>query len=104
MVDMESDTHEGCLTVWQLCHTDDVAAVDINTDKQQVSCLSGLRTADPSVPSVTSVHSASHSTLLVTATLAAQAHQDTFSLDMAQHCKGISMLSSAISGKTAAWC
>ena len=42
MVDMESDTHEGCLTVWQHCHTDDVAAVDINTDKQQVSCVSGL--------------------------------------------------------------
>ena len=38
MVDMESDTHEGCLTVWQHCHTDDVAAVDINSDKQQVSC------------------------------------------------------------------
>ena len=37
MVDMESDTQEGCLTVWQHCHTDDVAAVDINSDKQQVS-------------------------------------------------------------------
>lgn len=37
MVDMESDTHEGYLTVWQHCHTDNVAAVDINTDKQQVS-------------------------------------------------------------------
>lgn len=36
MVDMESDTHEGYLTVWQHCHTDNVAAVDINTDKQQV--------------------------------------------------------------------
>ena len=39
MIDMQSDTHGGSLTVWQQSHTDTVAAVDINTDKQQVSIL-----------------------------------------------------------------
>lgn len=36
MVDMETDTSSGYLNTWQQCHTDTVAAVDINTDKQQV--------------------------------------------------------------------
>ena len=37
MVDLETDTSSGYLNTWQQCHTDTVAAVDINTDKQQVS-------------------------------------------------------------------
>ena len=37
MVDMDTDTNAGYLNVWQQCHTDSVAAVDINADKQQVS-------------------------------------------------------------------
>ena len=37
MVDMETDSNHGYLATWPQCHTDTVAAVDINTAKQQVS-------------------------------------------------------------------
>lgn len=80
MVDMESDTHEGCLTVWQHCHSDDVAAVDINTDKQQVSCawtcVCLIYNCTP-FPSEYSIHSPNLWVLLAPAILAVQAHSGT---------------------------
>ncbi|KAL0020930.1 hypothetical protein WJX77_012438 [Trebouxia sp. C0004] len=36
MVDMDTDTDAGFLCTWQQCHTDTIAAVDINAEKQQV--------------------------------------------------------------------
>ena len=37
MVDMDTDTDAGFLCTWQQCHTDTIAAIDINAEKQQVS-------------------------------------------------------------------
>ncbi|DBA86416.1 TPA: hypothetical protein ACH3X2_005636 [Trebouxia sp. C0005] len=36
MVDMDTDTDAGFLCTWQQCHTDTIAAIDINAEKQQV--------------------------------------------------------------------
>lgn len=36
MVDPDTDTDAGILCTWQHCHTDTIAAVDINAEKQQV--------------------------------------------------------------------